>query len=1000
MQRRSKYKSQQNWPKPNLRFVLVLLLPLLGVLSLQAQVPYFITPSVNEQLSDEQIQTAFESKDGFIWLGTNEGLYRYDGIDYQAFSLPDTVSSTTPVTCIFQTKTNKVLAGFQNGQIYQVVSGNKLEKWATRIPTDKPIQKIAQYEDQFWIATYGAGLFVQTADSTYQLTVEDGLYGDDIYDLYLFEDRSLGLLATDRGISQVQFQDGRFTIQNINDEAGLPNFVVRCILPAPKGNFYIGTYDNGLLYWNPKDSSSQVIIEDWDFGVINSLCLFEERELWVGTERKGIVQYDLNEKVHRVYGEINNVSTGKIFDLLKDQEGNLWIIGSAIKIAKANRHFDFLESYPEEIREIQALLQDRKDNLWIGTQDGSFLLTFDEDGLPHFERKLQQIQSNILSFYEDRFGNIWIGTFGEGLYIYNEERNRIRHLTAENGLVDGSVLSMDGSNEKVWVGTLAGVTEFDAQINLLDENDFNYEQYDAEDQLNAAFIYKVFADSKGRTWLGTDGEGLYIIENEELRYVPVTDSIKFSSVYSIAEDNMGNIWFTSPNKGLFRYNGNQFKQFDTRNGLRNLNITSLVTDKNGQLLILHTSGIDILNPETLQVIYYDEDAGISNLQSNLNVFCKGKNGDVCIGGQNKLLKYMSPREKFRMMPGLSLDKISVEGNEIDPAQQSRFRYNKNTFVFSFKGIWLTAPEELQYRYKLEGLDDRWLYTRDQEVNYVNLPPGTYLFKVGATSNNLFDESEVIEYSFRIGKPFYASLWFIALMVYIFASGLFFFLRSREKRILKESKLKREKIESQFEALKSQINPHFLFNSFNTLVAIIEENPHTAVNYVERLSDFYRSILQYRNKTVIPLAEELTMVNNYYFLLRERFGNNLQLHISTKEKEAYVPPLSLQMLVENAIKHNIVSSFKPLTITIEQDDRGNLVVKNTLQPKRTRPKSTSFGLSSIVARYALLSDKRVSISKTETEFIVRLPLIKSQYSENQVLETSNPIDELPIQPEEN
>lgn len=978
---------------------MILLLLLFGGLYLQAQHPYFITPSVNDFLAEEQIRTAFESEDGFIWLGTNSGLYRYDGIDYQEYKLPATSpTQATAVNCIYQTSDKTILAGFEDGKIYQITSGNLLEEWSVALSIDWPIQRIAQFQDQLWIATYGAGLIIQTADSTFQISSEQGLYGDDIYDLHLLEQEATALLATDRGINRVSLVNGKISIQNIGIEAGLPNFVVRSIQADAKDNFYIGTYDNGLIYWNPKDSSSQVIIDNWDYGIINSLCLFEDRELWIGTERKGLVQYDLSQNVHRVYDAINNLTIGKIFDLLKDQEGNLWIIGSGVKIAKANRHFDFLETRPEEIEDIQALLQDQKDNLWIGTQDGLFLLSFDEEGLPHYERKLSQINSNILSFYEDQYGNIWIGTFGEGLYIYNEQRNKIRHLTQENGLVDGSVLSMDGSGEKIWVATLAGVTEFDAQIDLLDENDFNYEQYDAEDQLNAAFIYKVFADSKGRTWLGTDGEGLYVIENEELKYFSGSDSTTFSSVYSIAEDNLGNIWFTSPNQGLFRYNGTTFDQFGVQSGLRNLNITSLVTDRQGQLLILHTSGIDVLNPETLQIIYYDEETGISNLESNLNVFCAGKDGDVCIGGQDQLLKYKSPREQFRTMPGLSMDKVSVAGIEIDPNLQNRFRYNKNTFVFSFKGVWLTAPEELQYRYKLEGLDERWLFTRDQEVNYVNLPPGRYTFKVGATTNNLFDESQVVEYSFTIRRPFWATLGFVSAMIILFFTGLYFFLRARERRIIKESRLKREKVESQFEALKSQINPHFLFNSFNTLVAIIEENPNTAVNYVERLSDFYRSILQYRNKTVIPLDEEITVVNNYYFLLRERFGNNLKLNITTKDKEAYVPPLSLQMLVENAIKHNIVSSIRPLTISIEQDNSGNIVIKNTLQPKRTRSKSTSFGLSSIVARFALLSDKKVSISKTDEAFIVRLPLIKSEHIDNEVLETSSPLDEVSTQPE--
>ena len=840
---------------------------------------------------------------------------------------------------------------------------------------------MAQYQDQLLIATYGQGLFIITADSTYQYTTDQGLYGDDIYDVHLSEKEGTLLLATDRGINRLKLPaPPGARVEQIGPKEGLDNYVIRSIEPGPNGGYYLGTYDNGVIYWSPKKRNSHPLIEDWDYGVVNDLCIFNGRELWIGTERKGLLQYDFDQQAYQVYEEINALSTGRIFDLLKDTEGNLWVVSSSFNLVKANRYFDFLESHPEEIREIQALLQDQKERLWIGTDNGIYLLTFDENSQASYQRKLRQVNSNILSFYEDKFGNIWMGTFGEGLYIYNEERDQLRHLTPEDGLIGGNVLSMDGSNEKIWVGTLAGVAQFDARKNILDEQDIAYEQFTNEDQLNAAFIYKVFADSKGRTWLGTDGEGLYMIENGSLQYFPGTDSLSFSAVYSIAEDKLGHIWFSSLNQGLYRYDGQAFQQFGLADGLRNLNITSITTDGQGHLLILHPSAIDVLDPVTLQIIYYDEALGVNNLEQNLNVFCTGGNGDIYIGGKENLLKYKSPRESFRITPDLSIDQIMVSGREINPKEEDRrFGYQQNTFVFSFKGIWLTAPEELQYRYQLEGWDEQWLYTRDQEVNYVNLPPGQYTLQVGATSNKRFDKAQTRSYTFTIRRPFWGTVWFIALAIIVLFSTLFYFLRLREKRIIKESRLNREKIESQFEVLKSQINPHFLFNSFNTLVAIIEENPQNAVGYVERLSDFYRSILQYRNKTVIPLEEEITVVRNYLYLLKERFGDNLKLEISVQEKEAYIPPLSLQMLVENAIKHNVVSAYKPLHISIQQEERDHLTIKNTLQPKRVKSRSTSFGLSSIIARYALLSDRKVSVQQSKQEFIIRLPLIKSRYA---------------------
>jgi len=978
LRRRYKYKLARSWRKAKWAFAFTCLW--LGPI-LSAQEPHFVSPPINELLTDEQIQVIFESSKGHIWLGTNEGVFRYDGVDYQPYTKQEVAQNGSQrVTCFFESSDHRIWVGFQDGSIYLSTSNHQLLPWEPGRAISTEIRGMAQYQDQLLIATYGQGLFLFDQDSTRQYTTEQGLFGDDIYDLVLSEKDGTALLATDRGINRISLgEQPADRVERISKAEGLGSYVIRSIEPDYSGGYYLGTYDNGVIYWSPQEKRAYPLIENWDYGIINQLCLFKDRELWIGTDRKGLIQYQLKPKKHRVYEEINALSAGKIFDLLKDQEGNLWVVSSSFKLVKANRHFDFLEKLPEVIQEMQALWQDQDKRLWIGTENGIYTLTFDESGQANYRRKLGRIQSNILSFYEDQFGNIWIGTFGEGLYVYNEDRNKLRHLTTEDGLTGGNVLSMDGSGENIWVGSLAGVTQFSAHVNILDTQDPVYEQFDDADELNAAFIYKVFSDSKDRTWLGTDGEGLYAIQNNELNYYPGTDSLKFSAVYSIAEDKLGHIWFTSLNQGLFRFNGTEFQQFGREDGLRNLNITSLTSDGDGNVLILYPSGIDVLDPASLEVIYYDEKVGIGNLEQNLNVFCSDGNGDVWIGAKNNLLKYRSPGESFRTRPQLSLDQINVSGENIDPSEgQRRFSYRQNTFVFSFSGIWLTAPEEIQYRYQLEGLDEDWLYTRDQEVNYVNLPPGRYTFQASATANKNYAPEQVLTYPFTIRRPFWGTFWFIALAVILLTAALVFFLRLREKRIMMASRLKREKIESQFEALKSQINPHFLFNSFNTLVAIIEENPDNAVSYVERLSDFYRSILQYRNKTVIPLEEEITVVRNYFYLLKERFGSNLKLAISVNEKEAYIPPLSLQLLVENAIKHNIVSSYRPLLISIQQEDSGHLTVKNTLQPKRVKSRSTSFGLSSIMARYALLSDRKVSVRQTKQEFIVRLPLIKSEF----------------------
>ncbi|MEZ5197033.1 MAG: histidine kinase [Bacteroidales bacterium] len=200
---------------------------------------------------------------------------------------------------------------------------------------------------------------------------------------------------------------------------------------------------------------------------------------------------------------------------------------------------------------------------------------------------------------------------------------------------------------------------------------------------------------------------------------------------------------------------------------------------------------------------------------------------------------------------------------------------------------------------------------------------------------------------------------------------------REKRLRKKQEALRERIRFQFENLKSQINPHFLFNSFSTLVALIDQDRDIAIEYVEELSDMFRNVLEYKDLDVISLSEELAIIHNYYKIQKKRYGKNLELTISEikRKDEIKIPPLSLQLLVENAIKHNVVSKDQPLQIRIFTDDKkGYLYVENVLQEKKETEHSTGIGIRNIIERYHLLTDRKIDVIKTETSFKIGLPYI--------------------------
>ncbi|HMW27883.1 MAG TPA: histidine kinase, partial [Ferruginibacter sp.] len=202
---------------------------------------------------------------------------------------------------------------------------------------------------------------------------------------------------------------------------------------------------------------------------------------------------------------------------------------------------------------------------------------------------------------------------------------------------------------------------------------------------------------------------------------------------------------------------------------------------------------------------------------------------------------------------------------------------------------------------------------------------------------------------------------------------------REAEVKKLERLRQEKVQFQFEVLRNQVNPHFLFNSFNTLISTIEDDPKMAVEYVEQLSDFFRNIVNYRDKEIISLKEETELLGIYYFLQQKRHGNNIELrnHLTEQQKSQYfIPPLTLQLLVENAIKHNAISKETRLVIELRITDDEYLQVANNINMRMSKQEGAGMGLQNIVNRYTLLTSKRVQINNDGKNFIVSLPLLKN------------------------
>jgi len=228
----------------------------------------------------------------------------------------------------------------------------------------------------------------------------------------------------------------------------------------------------------------------------------------------------------------------------------------------------------------------------------------------------------------------------------------------------------------------------------------------------------------------------------------------------------------------------------------------------------------------------------------------------------------------------------------------------------------------------------------------------------------------------------ASLILCALVITLYEAISFYI--QLQRTVAEKAQLERQNVESQLEGLRNQVNPHFLFNSLNTLAYLIPEDPERAVRFLQKLSNVYRYVLESRESKIIPLSKELEFLEAYVFLLKERFGDNLKVVIKDLEgnRNLSIVPLSFQMLFENAIKHNVISVDKPLTIEVFAEN-GHLIVRNNLQKKNQVMDSTGVGLSNIRDRYRMLTHQEVEVIASQQYFTVALPIITLNLEANEI-----------------
>jgi len=951
-------------------FLIALLL--LKSVHLLAQQPEFKNLEVAREIEDYKIFQLKQDHYGYLWLGTNKGILRFDGKRYKSLLLPEEIKNYN--STVLNITNDTLTVGYDNGIIAMVNIRSKELLTTYKLGQD-PITAIAKsLNGKLWVGTKGSGLFCVDNGKTSQYTVREGIADDVIHSVSLYQ--NVVVIGTDLGISICEQYTKGLSTRNLGSEEGLPDNLTLSTLFLDENNILVGT-ENGSLY-NLNVSSLKIdlyLSAENNFGQsIEYLIKTPDNILAVGSDRTSYLINNFEKGAYQSFSLLENNSnddSNAISDIIVDDEGTLvYAIGSH-KLKQADFRTLLIKEHEGLLMNgLHCIMADSKGGLWFSNEQGIFHhpSEFMNSQMVQQYYTLKPGQSNVVALFEGTDNVIWFGMFGSGLGKIEVNTRKTSIYKESDGLTNDNILSISGRGNEIWLATLGGA----CKATIGGEGKISFETFNATSDLRSNFIYSVHRDDNNNIWFGTDGKGLIKFDGTKFENLLATYPNMGKSIVSICDDGLQNIWILTADKGLQCLHINSLIDVPINTDKEKVELYAINKDYENNVALLTSVGIAYVNIQNRTPKF--RRLSIKSNSDYLNTIARDARGKMWLATEKALIRLENVPKEYRSNPLTHIDEVKVMLQSTDTSMHN-FDYSQHQFTFYLSSIWMKNPEGVEFQYKLEGYDSTWTTTKNTEVNFSKLATGSYRFLVRSSDNNLWEKARIASYDFIINLPWWMRWWFIIPAILILLLTVYFLIRNRINKLQKAEALKRALIQSEFETLKSQVNPHFLFNSFNTLISIIQQDQDKASSYVENLSDYFRIVLEQKSKDIIAIEEELTLVNHYIFLQKQRFGNNFEFitNFSSNILMEIIPPMTIQILVENAIKHNVISQSTPLKITLE-NNQDFLILKNNIQPKLSKEPSTGIGLENIRNRYSILFKKEIIVQKTDIEFLVFLPRI--------------------------
>ncbi len=794
--------------------------------------------SLEQGMSQSSVRCILQDSRGFMWMGTEDGLNKFDGYSFTVYKPnpddPHSISSNF-IRSICEDHAGNLWIGTNGGGLnrYDRTSG-KFIRYMHDPDDDNSISNnyvLSIVEDRsgiIWLGTDGGGLNAfdpSTETSThYRHDPHDpgSISSDAVLVVYMDQSGILWLGTSNGGLNRFDRTMERFTTyrHDPGDPKSLSADFVQAICEDDEGTLWIGTDGGGLNRYDRQKNHFHHFRHDPDdpYSISEDRiwCLYVDRTgiIWIGTDVGGLNLFVAeDEKFIRFQNEPNDpnsLSNDNVFSIYEDRLGVLWFgteVGGVNKLDRDKGKFVHIHRDPTtqntlNNNHVWSIYEDRNGILWIGTRSGGLnrynRISGTYTHYTHDPDDPNSLPSNhVRAIYEapSQPGILWLGTDHGGLSRFDPGEERFRNYLRDpddpRSIGGNRVYSiLEDRNGVLWVGTrTGGLNKFDPE-----KESFIHYRYDPDNptSLSHDFIYKIYEDREGILWVGTFAGGLNRYEPEKdcfIRYRAHTNdphSLSSDCVLTIHEDITGKLWIGTGGGGLngFDRENETFVRYGTDDGLLNEVVYGILEDTSGNLWISTNNGLSRFNPAKTTFKNYTVQDGLQSDEFNGGAYFRSARGEMFFGGINGINAFYP--EQIRDNPHIppivitsfrKLNREMILPKSISDIDELTLSYRDYVFSFEFAALDYTAPEKNMYAYKMEGLDENWIYTDAGKrfANYTTLPPGTYTFRVKGSNNDGVWNEEGASIKIIITPPFWKAWWFrilVSLVVIMIAAILY------------------------------------------------------------------------------------------------------------------------------------------------------------------------------------------------------------------------------------